>query len=259
MSDFHDPELRQHLGRLSGPYPDDNEAFAAWQRRVGQARRRRTMAVTTGTAMSLIVAVVAIAALQGPRGQTFKPADTSETTTATSDVATTEPSTTDSSLPSTTAPTTTPVPETVPATDLAAETVAPVDDTMPISGEQPPAATTNKGGSTQPTQPKPASTPPQEPTKTIVSDGGSITVRVDDGKLKLDDIDENDGYEARESDSSKNKVEVTFSSEDHRWEITAWLVDGVIYENVVDKGGNNHSDSYGGGGDHGDGEHGDGD
>ena len=41
MSEFHDPDLRQQLGRLSGPYPDDNAAFAAWQRRVGQARRRR--------------------------------------------------------------------------------------------------------------------------------------------------------------------------------------------------------------------------
>ena len=48
MSEFHDPELRQELGRLSGPYPDDNEAFAAWQRRVGQARRRRAVAWTTG-------------------------------------------------------------------------------------------------------------------------------------------------------------------------------------------------------------------
>ena len=46
MSEFHDPDLRQQLGRLSGPYPDDNAAFAAWQRRVGQARRRRAMAWT---------------------------------------------------------------------------------------------------------------------------------------------------------------------------------------------------------------------
>ena len=43
MSDFHDPDLRQELGRLSGPYPDDNAAFAAWQRRVGQVRRRRAV------------------------------------------------------------------------------------------------------------------------------------------------------------------------------------------------------------------------
>ena len=35
MSEFHDPDLRQQLGDLSGPFPDDNVAFAAWQRRVG--------------------------------------------------------------------------------------------------------------------------------------------------------------------------------------------------------------------------------
>ena len=69
MSEFHDPELRQELGRLSGPYPDENAAFIAWQRRVGQVRRRRAVAMTTGAAMSLIVAVIAVAALQGaPRG-----------------------------------------------------------------------------------------------------------------------------------------------------------------------------------------------
>ena len=66
MSEFHDPDLRQQLGRLSGPYPDDNAAFAAWQRRVGQARRRRAMAWTTAAALSLIVGTVAVAALQSP-------------------------------------------------------------------------------------------------------------------------------------------------------------------------------------------------
>src|SRR5258706_8459025 len=73
MSEFHDPELRQKLGRLSGSYPDDNAAFAAWQRRVGQVRRRRAVAWTSAAALSLIVAVIAAAAIQGPGRHSLVP------------------------------------------------------------------------------------------------------------------------------------------------------------------------------------------
>ena len=73
MSEFHDPDLRQELGRLSGPYPDDNAAFAAWQRRVGQVRRRRIVAWTATAALALVVGTVAVAAVQSPRRHTVVP------------------------------------------------------------------------------------------------------------------------------------------------------------------------------------------
>ena len=94
MSEFHDPDLRHELGRLSGPYPDDNAAFAAWERRVGQARRRRAMAWTTGAALSLIVGTVAVAALQSPTQHSVVPQKSSETSAELSvSVATTVPET----------------------------------------------------------------------------------------------------------------------------------------------------------------------
>ena len=73
MSEFHDPDLRQELARLSGPYPDDNAAFAAWQRRVGQVRRRRVATWTATAALALVVGTVAVAAVQSPRRHTVVP------------------------------------------------------------------------------------------------------------------------------------------------------------------------------------------
>src|SRR6185295_13284167 len=80
MSEFHDPDLRQELGRLSGPYPDDNVAFEAWQRRVGQVRRRRVMAWTTAAALSLVVGTVGVAALQSPGRHSLVPSKAGEST-----------------------------------------------------------------------------------------------------------------------------------------------------------------------------------
>src|SRR3954470_1325113 len=91
MSEFNDPELRQELGRLSGPYPDDNAAFAAWQRRVGQARRRRAVAWTSGAALSLVFVTVAVAAVQSPGRRSVIPADSPGTSISVSvTIATTE-------------------------------------------------------------------------------------------------------------------------------------------------------------------------
>ena len=108
MSEFHDPDLRQQLGRLSGPYPDDNAAFAAWQRRVGQARRRRAMAWTTGAALSLIVgngrALPRCRARLGTRScpaSRRRPVPLFTVSVASTEPETTDPSTTESTVPDT--------------------------------------------------------------------------------------------------------------------------------------------------------------
>jgi len=90
MSEFHDPDLRSRLGQLSGPYPDDNEAFAAWQRRVGQARRRRAVAWTTGAALSLLFGTVAVAALNNPAHNTLVPGKADDSSVDVSISSTTE-------------------------------------------------------------------------------------------------------------------------------------------------------------------------
>ena len=267
MSDFHDPELRQHLGRLSGPYPDDNAAFAAWQRRVGQARRRRAMAFTTGAAMSLIVAVVAFAALQRPDHHRIVPGDKASETSEVSTIAPTtmaKPTTTESTAPSTTASTTTMAPETT--TSVVEDTAPAPTDPQDVSGGQQPVTTTKKpssGGTThttQATQPPPptmASPEPQGETKTFSSIGGTLTVQVDGDHLVIVATTPAEGFEIHETDPSGAKVGVTFTSQDHKSEITTWLSGGKIYGYPTEKNVGGHDgtfpgESWGGGdsGDH---------
>src|SRR3954470_8212859 len=106
MSEFNDPDLRQQLARLSGSYPDDNAAFAAWQRRVGQARRRRAVAWTTGAALSLLVGTVGVAALTTPGRHTLVPGKSADSSTDVSSSSSTseaeDSSTTESTEPETT-------------------------------------------------------------------------------------------------------------------------------------------------------------
>ncbi|MEY2582502.1 MAG: hypothetical protein QOE09_2351, partial [Ilumatobacteraceae bacterium] len=136
MSEFHDPDLRQQLGRLSGPYPDDNVAFAAWQRRVGNARRRRVVAWTTGAAMSLIIATVAVAAVQSPGRHTLVPsAENSEITDAVDSTEADDSSTTEITAPETTEHTAL-APETTPSSEVV-ETSMPETETTAAAGEQP--------------------------------------------------------------------------------------------------------------------------
>ena len=234
MSEFHDPDLRQQLGRLSGPYPDDNVAFAAWQRRVGQARRRRAMAWTSGAALSLIVGTVAVAALQSPTTHSTVPGKSSETSAEfTVSVASTEPdetdpATTESTTPETTAPTTL-APETTPSSEVV-ETSAPEAAGGDGSGVQG-GGTSNKGHST-PTSPPAA---PAAGTQTFSSGGGSITVHNDGEKLTVVAITPAAGFHAKQNDRSGRKVEVTFKSGDQQFELTVRLSDGVMKSSVADK------------------------
>ena len=259
MSEFHDPELRQELGRLSGPYPDDNAAFAAWQRRVGQVRRRRAMAWTAGAALSLIVGTVAVAALQSPTTHSIVPGKSSETSAdftvsvASTEPEETDPSTTESTVPETSAPTTV-APETTPVTE-------PIETSVPeVEGEQGSGSSgsgSSKGHSGTPTSPPPA-TPAA--TQTFGSPGGSITVHNENGKLKLVSATPAAGFKGKPSDGSSNRVRVTFKSGDHQFEITVRLSDGgVMTPSVVDKSethrdtvpddtsGDNHDGGDGGG------------
>jgi hypothetical protein len=250
MSEFNDPDLRNQLGRLSGPYPDDNAAFAAWQRRVGQARRRRTMAWTTGAALSLIVGTVAVAAVQDPAQHSVVPQKSSETSTqfsvtvASTVPATTDPSTTASTVPATTASTTL-APETTPTSAVVEALPPPEAAGDDGSGGQ-------GGGSTNGrSTPTSAAKPSKSSTQSFDSPGGSIAVRVDGDELTLVATNPAAGFRARENDGSGRKIEVTFRSRDEEFELTVRLSDGVMKSTVVDKSDRHHDtvpdDTYGGG------------
>ncbi len=243
MSDFHDPELRQQLGRLSGPYPDDNVAFAAWQRRVGQARRRRAVGWTTGAAMSLILGTVAVAALQSPSRHTLVPGKSSETSSEfTLSVPTTEAeesSSTESSAPETTAPTTTAI-DTTPSSTVEAESSLPEPEATAAAGQQPAnppkKAPTSTAATTVPATASPAVT------KTFSGFGGSITVRQDGDRLTVVAVNANRGFHADQNKQSGNRVDVTFTSDKHLTEITVKLFFGAM-KPIVDERPVTHQDS----------------
>ncbi|MEP7200977.1 MAG: hypothetical protein ABI894_00095 [Ilumatobacteraceae bacterium] len=223
MSEFHDPDLRQELGRLSGPYPDDNIAFAAWQRRVGQVRRRRMVAWTATAALSLVVGTVAFAAVQSPGRRSVVPGESADSSVSvTLRVATTEvedPST----VPAATEP------EASEPTTLAAETAPPVVDTAAPETEAPDAAAAPSNGSppknNNGTPPTPA---PSRMTQTFSSVGGTITVRQDGDTLTVIAKSPAPGFRATESDDPGDEVDVVFKSDKHESRITVKLSHGVM-------------------------------
>ena len=235
MSEFHDPDLRQQLGRLSGPYPDDNAAFAAWQRRVGQARRRRAMAWATGAALSLIVGTFAVAAVQSPSRHSVVPGKSSETSAeftisvASTESEETDPATTESSAPETSAPTRL-APETTPSS-VEAESSVPEAEGDDGAGSQS-GSSSSKGHGGTPTS---AAETPQANTQTFPSGGGSITVRHDGDKLTIVGINPAPGFRATEDSHSGREVEVTFKSDNQQFELTVRLSDGVMKSSVSEK------------------------
>ena len=231
MTEFHDPELRQELGRLSGPYPDDNVAFSAWQRRVGQVRRRRAMVWTTAAALSLVVSAVGAAALQSPARHSLVPSKAGEPSTEVAvRIATTEEasSTTESTSP-----------EASEVTALASDTTADTEaiessvpeTEAPAAGGQPASGTSTKAHS--PSAPSPVGA--QSATHTFASIGGSITVHQDGEQLTLGSTNPAAGFHAEVDERSGARVEVTFKSDNHESQITVQLENAVMKSNVVEK------------------------
>jgi hypothetical protein len=248
MSEFHDPELRQQLGRLSGPYPDANVAFDAWQRRVGQVRRRRAVAWTTGAMMSLVIATVAFAAVQNPGSRSLVPGKSSESSTqVSSSIATTEADET-SSTESTVAETMAPVPEVAETTQSSEVVESSTPEASPVgapvvaaAGTQPSGTSKSHGGPPS----TPASATPQimSATKIVKSIGGTVTVRQDGDKLTITGMRDAPGFNGRETDHSGSQVAAIFASKTHRSEITVKLSDGVIKADVVEKSTDTHGES----------------
>jgi hypothetical protein len=253
MSEFHDPDLRQQLGRLSGPYPDDNIAFAAWQRRVGQVRRRRVMAWTTGAALSLVVGTVGVAALQSPGRHSIVTGKSPESSEEVShNVATTEAdeTTVDTAAPDTTALDTVAL-QTTPSSEVEAESSVPENEgTDPAGGSQGPSAPGKGGGS--PTSAAPAT---QVATATFSSVGGSITVRMDGDQLTVTGVNPAAGFQADQGSRSGHHIDVTFKSGSHESEISVKVENGAMKPSISEKV-DSHQDSVpqdSTGGDHGDG------
>jgi len=233
MSEFHDPELRSRLGQLSGPYPDDNEAFAAWQRRVGQARRRRAVAWTTGAALSLLFGTVAVAALNRPAHNTLVPGKADDSSVDVSISTTTEVE--DSSTIESTAPTSTDstVVDTTPVTEVIETSVPETEvEVTIVAGDD---GGPNSGPSKQHGTPTSAAPGPATVSKTFPSTGGSIMVRQEGEQLTIIDVTSAPGFRAEVDESSGRRVEVTFKSNDHESQISVRVINGVMEPDVSDK------------------------
>ena len=72
MSEFHDPQFENALGRLSGEFPDDNVALGAVYQRVQQVRRRRTIVASTAASL-LLMTGIGLAAARGVRHDPLQP------------------------------------------------------------------------------------------------------------------------------------------------------------------------------------------
>jgi hypothetical protein len=251
MSELNDPDLRQELGRLAGPYPDDNVAFAAWQQRVVHVRRRRVVAWTTAAALSLVVGTVGVSALQSPGRHSLVPSKAGESSTEVSISTTADASLTTESTEPDTSEVTSLATDTTPNTE-AVESSAP--ETDPASAEPPDGGTsTGLVSSSQP------SIRPHSATHTFSAIGGSITVRQDGDRLTVVAINPAAGFRVDRYEHSDARVEVRFRSDNHESQITVKLEEGVM-KHYISESSDNHdggSDTSvagdSSGGDHGDG------
>jgi hypothetical protein len=251
MSEFNDPDLRQELGRLAGPYPDENIAFAIWQQRVVQVRRRRVVAWTTAAALSLVVGTVGVSALQSPERHSLVPSKAGESSTEVSISTTADASSTTESTE----------PESSEVTSLAANTTPNTEAVESSAPETDPASAEPDGGTS--TDHVSSSQPPITPhsaTHTFSAIGGSITVRQDGDRLTVLSINPAAGFRVERDEHSDTAVEVRFRSDNHESQITVKLEEGVMKHNVSESSDNHQNgesdtsvagDSSGG--DHGDG------
>jgi len=225
MSEFDDPDLRGQLGRLSGPFPDENAAYATMQRRLVRAKRRRAVAWSGGAAMSVLVVVAAYAAGTRQSDDSLRPA----TTGGSIDV--TAPTTVDSTTSTSSTPTGSTVLVPVSPTSVAPGVTTP---SATIPGTTTPrttgsAATSNPGTSNPGTSPStnPSVTGPPAPvSSTFNSEGGSITVRLQNGTLSLVKADPSPGFEITEQRDEPDRVDVRFRSDTHSTRIRVLIADG---------------------------------
>ena len=205
MSDPFDPELSDRLRALGGSAGDDTEAaLAALRPRARNARRRRQAALTGGAAAALlaVVAVGSVVAASGDgSGRISTPA--------------TQPGI---SVPSSTTTTTTPQNTTTTTVDPSTNT------TVPGGGGPAPSTPTTTGTAptTTPTTPGPGSAE----TETQENEGGSVTVRLDNGVLSLVAATPKTGFAIEEQEERADRVRVRFRNdegEEHRIE---FAVDG---------------------------------
>ncbi|MEQ1703296.1 MAG: hypothetical protein ABMA25_24580 [Ilumatobacteraceae bacterium] len=238
MSEFHDPDFENLLGRSGGPMPDVNIAYQRVQGRVRQVKRRRAIVASSAACVVLFGAAV-FASARNPGTDTVSPADRgSDVSNSTDDSLGGSTSlATDSTLTSTTLVTDSTVP-----TETSVVGGGGVTPTQP-GGSQPgnttpsnttPGATNPPSSSTPATNPPatnpPATNPPAPVDKTFSSEGGSITVRLQNGSLTLLATNPASGYTPETRKNGGTRVEVRFDNGTDTIDIRIDLINGEMVQ-----------------------------
>ena len=224
MTEFHDPEFEDMLGRTGGPMPDVNVAYQQVQGRVRQVKRRR--AIVASSAACVVLLGAAVFAGARPNGNdSITPAGRGSDVSNSSDVANSSDSSpsTDSGLTSSTLVTDTGQPTTSDGGGTGSTAPGGVTPTTP----GPTTSVTTPPASTNP----PATDPPAPVTQTFTSGGGSITVRLQNGSLSLvGNPAPAAGYSYDVSKNGGTRVEVRFDNGTDTIDIRVDLVNGEMVQ-----------------------------
>ena len=222
MSEFNDPELERLLGSAGGKYPDVNVAYERMLGRVRQARRRRTV-VVSGTACGLLFFAGALAVGRSADSSRLQPGDFA---------------TLDGSVDDAQPDSVSPVTESVHATTTVTEVTVSTGNSGGTSGAGP---TTDATANSDPASSSPTTAPAPPVTEVFSGQGGTVTVRLQNGILKLVSFDAADGFSTEVEHTDYDRVEVRFESDTHRTNIRVDLENGAMVptieeENTVDGG-----------------------
>ena len=254
MSEFDDPGFRDQLQRLGGHYADDEIAYATVLQKVRVAKRRRAAAVFGGLGAASLFAVGAFAVTSNDSHR-LSPADSgveqNQAISETTGVQRPEPTTTESSEPAptetieTTATTTPPTSAVEPISPTPSDT--PSSNTSSSNQGSGSKGTGSKGTGTASSSPPSSSAPDFTPSsstpvsttevRTFVSQGGSITVRLQDNQLSLLGTKANAGYQLELDKNEPSRIRVKFVIDSHESSIDVTISDGRLSHDVNENGG----------------------
>ena len=255
MSEFDDPGFRDQLQRLGGHYADDEIAYATVLQKVRVAKRRRAAAVFGGLGAACLFAIGAFAVTSNDSHR-LSPADSgveqNQAISETTGVQRPEPTTTtESSEPAptetieTTATTTPPTSAVEPISPTPSDT--PSSNTSSSNQGSGSKGTGSKGTGTASSSPPSSSAPDFTPSsstpvsttevRTFVSQGGSITVRLQDNQLSLLGTKANAGYQLELDKNEPSRIRVKFVIDSHESSIDVTISDGRLRHDVNESGG----------------------
>lgn len=210
MSEFEDPELQRLLTRAGGANPDVNVAYERMKGRVLHVRRRRAV-VTSGLACALVFATAFVAINRSDDPGRIRVGDSG---------------TVDKSLPDDSVDTSVSVAK----TDTANTTNNTTNNTTDTTDNSD--TTDGSSPSSDPPNPPPTTAGSSPVTTVFTGEGGSITVRLQNGSLTLVSYNATAGFSVDVQHSGGDRVEVRFESPSHQTQIRVDIENGAMNPSI---------------------------